>query len=80
MRSIILKTTETYPSYILMIGSNNFGDQVLQIRFENKQGFTKYVWTEINHEGLHREINEAFIERLKALVEIDGPSIEKKYG
>lgn len=80
MHSIVLRETDTYPDYMLIIKTNEFGDQVLHIRYENRQGMQKYVWTEINHEGRWRSIDEAFVNRLKALIMLDHAKVVERWG
>jgi hypothetical protein len=80
MRCFPLREAKNHTEYLLIQESNSFGDQILNIRYENKQGMQKYVWTEINHEGNWRELNEAFLDRLKALVELDHSKVQERWG
>lgn len=80
MQSFILKQSTNHPSFILFATSNSFGDQILQIRYENNDGMQKYVWTELNHEGNWRDLTPAFIQYMTALVELDQTKIEQKWG
>lgn len=80
MRSHVLRSTETYPEYILIEESNSFGDQILKIRYENKDGMQKYVWTEINHEGNHRPVESSFISRMRSLCDLDDSKVKARWG
>lgn len=70
MRSFVLKKTSTYPIYVLIVHSNSFGDQIIKVRFEDFDGMQKDIWTELNHEGSHRDITQGFVKYMKQQVKM----------
>jgi hypothetical protein len=63
-----LKSTENYVSHVLIVHSNNFGDQVIYIERENLDGSREIIFTEVNHEGGHREISPAYVDSMRMKV------------
>jgi hypothetical protein len=60
-----LRWATNHADLVLIIESNNFGDQIIKVRHETKAGYQKYIWTELNHEGSHRNITPNFIEYIR---------------
>ncbi len=80
MKTFNLKLAAHHVAYTLIVKSNGFGDQIITIEYENLAGARFTVFAETNHEGSHREIDDSFIERMKALVELDDKNVQAKHG
>ena len=65
MQTYTLRQAKNYNDLILIVESDSFGDQIWKILYETPEGYQKYVWQEINHEGQHREISQDFINYMK---------------
>lgn len=64
MKSLILdQTSKNHPSYICYQDSNSFGDQILTLVYENKEGYIRRFHATFN-EGTHVPFTKESIETL----------------
>jgi hypothetical protein len=58
MKSIILHATETYPDLIAYVSTNNFGDQIITVIREYRDGTKETLLIETNQEGEHVRVDK----------------------
>ncbi len=74
MRAVILRNATNHPDLIAYIDGNNFGDQIVDVIYEDIQGNKRSVFFTVNQEGSHYQFDRKSV---KSLVDMCEREIKK---